>query len=98
MTRREYPTQVTVNGKKISKVVIDPHYEKKHSGSINDEVILGLVNLLSGGSYEPETEEGAFQYFVVENLRFGGKSYRLIWLLEKDEIYIGVVNAYRRRK
>lgn len=98
MTRREYAVQLTVNGRRIVKVIIDPHYELKHSGTIDDTVVLKLVYLLSGENFEPEAEVGNFQYLVSDNLILGQKRFRLIWLLEKDEIYIGVVNAYRRRK
>lgn len=98
MTRREYPIRLTINGRRILKVIIDSHFELKHSSSINDAVILNLVRLLSGGSFEPETESGNFQYFVSDNLVLGSKRYKLVWLLESDELYVGVVNAYRRGK
>lgn len=29
-------------------------------------------------------------------MKYQGKRYKLVWLLEKDKMYIGVVNAYRR--
>jgi hypothetical protein len=98
MTRREYSVQLTVNGRKVSKVIIDPHYELKHSRSVNDEVILELVKQLADKTFEPETEAGDFQYFVSDDLTIGPRQFRLVWLLEKNEIYIGVVNAYRRKK
>jgi hypothetical protein len=98
MNRTEYRIRLTINGRRIAKVIIDPHYKLKHSGSISDKVILELVQLLSGGSFDPEAEVAGFQYFVSDNLILGQKQFRLIWLLEKDELYIGVVNACRRRK
>lgn len=96
MNRREYPVRLTVNGRNIVKVIIDPHYELKHSRSITDSLILELVALLSGKSFEPDAETAGFQYFVADNLVLGENRYRLIWLLERDELYIGVVNAYRK--
>lgn len=60
MTRREYSISLTVNGRQINKVIIDPHYELKHSSSINDDVILDLVKLLAGGNFEPDMETGDF--------------------------------------
>jgi hypothetical protein len=98
MTRREYPVRLNINGRHIAKVIIDPHYELKHSSSVSDKVILELVEQLSGNRFDPEAETGKFQYFVSDNLILGRKRFRLVWLLEEDELYIGVVNAYRRRK
>ena len=95
--RREYLVKIIVNDKRISRVVIDPHYEIKHSRSINDETILALVKLLDGRRFDPEKEIDDFQYFVSDRLSYKGKNYKLIWILEKNEIYIGVVNAYRRK-
>ena len=96
-SRREYLVKISVNGHRISRVVIDPHYELKHSHSISDETILALVNLLDGGRFDPESVGGDFQYFVSDGLPLNGKNYKLIWLIEKNEIYIGIVNAYRRK-
>ncbi|MCB0343249.1 MAG: hypothetical protein H6626_09085 [Pseudobdellovibrionaceae bacterium] len=97
MKRREYPLNIEVNGRKIKKAVIDPHYEIKHSDSITDEIILDLVALLDGGTFPVQTRDDIFEYFVTDNLRLEGKRYKLVWLLEKNEIYIGIVNAYRRQ-
>jgi len=94
--RRDYKISITVNSKAINRVVIDPHYELKHIDSINDEIILSLVQMLDGRTFVPEVERDGFQYFKTEPLFFNNMSYRLIWLLEKNEIYIGVINAFRR--
>lgn len=98
MTRREYPIRLIINGRRISKVIIDSHYELRHSDSVDDSVILNLVSMLSGGNFEPESESGNFQYFVSDNLALNERRYKLMWLLERNEIYVGVVNAYRRKR
>jgi hypothetical protein len=41
--RRVYPVRLIINEWFIEKVVIDDHYELKHSESINDLIILKLV-------------------------------------------------------
>ncbi len=94
--RRDYKISITVNSRAIARVVIDPHYELKHSDSVDDEIILILVQMLDGKTFTPEAEKDGFQYFKTDPLVLNGVSYRLIWLLEKNEIYIGVINAFRR--
>jgi len=86
-----------VNGHSIKKVVIDSHYELKHASTITDELILKLVTLLDGGDFSPESVIRNFEYFTTDNLILKGKRYRLVWLIENDELFIGVINAYRRR-
>ena len=72
------------------------HYEEKHGASITDELILNLVQTLDNGSYEPDDIDGEYMYFVKDKIGLNGKLYKLIWLLEKNELYVGVINAYRR--
>ena len=88
---------ITVNGIRVVQVVIDPHYEEKHSSSINDALILRLVRELDGRLELPETKTDHYSYFATL-VGFGKKQFRLIWLLEDHAIYIGVVNAYRDRR
>lgn len=95
MNRREYDIDpITVNGIVVSKVIVDPHYEEKHGDDIDDDLILELVKKLDGRIELPEAVDEKFSYFVTL-LGLKKKQYRLIWLLEKDAIYVGVVNAYR---
>ena len=88
---------ITVNDIKIVQVVIDSHYEEKHSTSMSDELILDLVNELDGRFEVPETKDGRYSYFATL-IELRKKQYRLIWLLEDHAIYIGIVNAYRDKR
>ena len=97
MQRREYGIRITVNGQKISKIIIDSHYEAKHAASVNDQVILELVRQLDDRFFDPDGEDRPYTYFVTDDMVWDGKRYKLVWLLEDNQIYVGVVNAYRRR-
>ncbi len=96
MERREYQLSLTVNNRPIRTVVIDPHFEAKHSASIDDQIILGLVKQLNGRLFEPDATNGSFAYFVTDKMLLAGKTYKLVWLLEDGALYIGVINAFRR--
>ena len=61
MKRREYDIDpILINRVYITKVIIDPHYEEKHKESINDELILKLVNKLSGHIQLPDSQDENF--------------------------------------
>jgi hypothetical protein len=85
-----------VNGRNIDEVVIDSHYEENHSKVMNDDLILELVGLLDGKFYEPQNQKNGFQYFVADPLELRDSKYRLIWLLQDEKLYVGIVNAFRR--
>lgn len=96
--RRSYRIKpIRVNGIRIVQVVIDPHYEEKHKDYMSDALILDLVRELDGQDVDPDDVKGPFSYYssLVEH---GASQYRLVWLLEKNAIFIGVVNAYRDRR
>ena len=57
---------------------------------------MNLVKTLDGHNFEPDDEKSPYLYFVTDGIVFNEKAYKLIWLLEDHEIYIGVINAYRR--
>ncbi len=97
MPKRVFKTNIEVNRTRINQVVIDSHYELKHSESISDSIILELVCLLDGGDFDPESVSPDFEYYMTDNLILRSKKYRLIWLIEKGSLYIGVINAYRRK-
>lgn len=94
--RREYDVCLVINEQLILKVIIDPHYEKKHRESISDEVILELVKQLVYLDSDVDKETPPFQYFVRDHMKHKGKLYKLVWLLEEHQTYIGIINAYRR--
>ncbi len=98
MKQQEYSIEpITVNGLKISKVIIDDHYKENHGDYMTDKLILKLVKELDGRKEVPDDVVGKFTYFATL-VEFEDKQYRLVWLLEDDAIYIGVVNAYRDRR
>ncbi len=95
MSRREYKVSLEFNDMLIKKVIIDTHYEIKHASSINDEIILQLVQKLDGEVVFPDAVNPPFSYFS-QQIKMNGKMYKMIWLIEDHNMYIGVVNAYRR--
>lgn len=98
MRQNEYSIKpITVNGRKVSKVVIDEHYKENHGDYMSDELILKLVKQLDGRKEIPENVSNQYSYFATL-IEFEDKRYRLVWLLENGAIYIGVVNAYRDRR
>jgi hypothetical protein len=96
MDRREYLTNITLNGRKIWSVIIDSHYEVKHSESIDDEIILRLVLLLNGKEADPDDQQNNFTYYSTDKMLLNNRLYKLVWLLEKQQNYIGIINAFRR--
>jgi hypothetical protein len=96
LSRRVFEIDLVINGMRITSVEIDPHYELRHSKSVSDSVILELVKTLDQTRFEPVEIDLPYSYFVTDRISFEGKFFKLIWLLENQKTYIGVVNAYRR--
>lgn len=88
---------ITVNGIRITQVIIDDHYKAKHSRYMNDALVLELVQELDGRYELPDKIKDDYSYYATL-IELNGKQYRLVWLLEKDTIYIGIVNAYRDKR
>lgn len=88
---------IVINGVRVTQVVIDPHFEEKHSTSINDALIIKLVLKLDGRRELAVSKNGRYSYFATL-IELNSKQYRLIWLLEDHAVYVGVVNAYRDRR
>ncbi len=96
MSRREYQVNIVINDQRFSKLIIDPHYQEKHSDYMTDDLILELVKTLDGEEPESEPEDPPFSYYTKDRIKIGEKFYKLVWLFEEDQIYVGVINAYRR--
>jgi hypothetical protein len=93
--RRAYVLSLTVNGRRVSEVVIDPHYETKHP-DISDALILELVQELDGKEVLPDERDGEWEFFMLDRIENQGKQYRLIWCMRDECRFIGVINCFRR--
>ncbi|RHZ35934.1 hypothetical protein [endosymbiont GvMRE of Glomus versiforme] len=95
--RRIYPLEITINSKKLSRLIIDPHFEKKHGNYVNDKLIWESVQQLNNGFFLPDPPKtlSTWQYFTIENMLHKGKYYCLVWCWKKENPnYIGIVNCY----
>lgn len=98
--RREYTLRLTLNGRTLRRVLIDPHYEIRHRASVDDVLILELLKLLDGEErgVESVTAKG-FEIFRVDPVFYGDKAYRLVLTLppknREDSDYLGVINVFR---
>ena len=93
--RRAYVLSLTVNGRQVSEVVIDPHYETKHA-DISDALILELVGKLDGKEFQPDERDGEWAFFMLDRIEHRGKQYRLIWCMRDGSRFLGVINCFRR--
>ncbi|MEO5971150.1 MAG: hypothetical protein ABIQ95_14575 [Bdellovibrionia bacterium] len=93
--RRTYSVQLTINGRLINEVVIDPHYEIKHP-DINDNLILELVKTLDGKDFQLESRDGEWEFYMLDRIDYLDKQYRLVWCFRDECLFIGVINCFRR--
>ena len=93
--RRAYRLSLTVNGRQVNEVVIDPHYETKHA-DISDALILELVRGLDGKEFQPDERDGEWEFFMLDRMEHRGKQYRLIWCMRARFPFLGVINCFRR--
>jgi hypothetical protein len=96
-SRRKHTLNKTilVNDTLICEIIIDPHVDK-HKDHIIDDLIISLVELLDGRTYSPTNIQDEFSYFVSKVL-YSNKVYRLVWLQQKNQFYIGVVTAFKEK-
>lgn len=92
---RIYKIQVIFNEEYFSEVWIDPHYEEKHSSSINDDLIFALLTRLRQKPWTPQAESNGFKFYEVD-VDYEDRLYRLIVVTPPDLSYLGIRNAYRR--
>lgn len=93
-----YSFAATINGYEISEVQIGRHYLENHRSYMSDQLILKLIEEMSGDFYEPESQtKGNFYY--ATHVRYLEKLYRVIWFHESYRYdVIGIINAYRVKK
>ena len=87
MQRRSYNMTLTVNGRLITEVIIDPHYEEKHP-DINDELILDLVKHLDGKTFPPNERQDDWEFFMVDRLKMSESFSQQ--LRKRGEVPVGV--------
>lgn len=97
MGRRTFQIQaLTINGRQVNQVIVDDHVAFKHP-DVTDDIILDLVRMLDGVEQIPDDTKESYEYFATL-LQLGGKQFRLVWLLEHDQLYVGVITAYRDKR
>lgn len=98
--RNEYQLKITINGRKLNRVIIDQHYQTKHSATVDDRKILELVKTLNEEILPVDREEDGYQYFRVEPVIHNKSPYRLVLVIYIHDDFLGVINAFRvkRRK
>ena len=97
MFRRYFDVELTFNDVRYFEIQIDPHYEEKHSGSINDLLIIDLLKKVDNKTFSVVAERDGYSYFEID-VELHNKLYRLILVTPFDNIYLGVRNAYRRSR
>ena len=96
--RRVYEFRATIKGRKMEEVHIDPHYEEEHGSYMNDEKIYILVHeLLRIQRFVFSGRKEKWEYFEADIL-WKEKNYRLVFCLEDDQEYLGIVTCYRKDK
>lgn len=95
---RRYDIRVWLNGIYFTELLIDPHYEEKHMSSINDELIIKLVEKINFRSVESNIKKSTGYTFYELDVIYSEKLYRLILTMPYDHSFLGVRNAYRRLK
>lgn len=92
--RKQYFLQIRINGRDLTRVIIDQHYKQNHP-DVTDEIILDLLRSVDREDFPIESEIDGFQYFTAEPLFRGQDPYRIVMVLYIFDDYLGVINAFR---
>ena len=85
--RREYSIDpITINGRIVKKLVIDPHMDK-HADHISYDLIKKMIRQLDGGIFHSEKEFDGFSYFATI-LKMAGLYWYGFW---KKVVYISAL-------
>ena len=95
----QHAVDLSINGNRITTVLIGRHYLLKHGAYMNDALILDLVAALDGQTFPADSSTSGVAYYVADvEIPPHQKSYRIIWIFEGEKLEVlGVVNAYRRQ-
>lgn len=96
MRRESSTVQLIVNDVRINRILIDPHVDK-HADHIDDETIIHLVYQLHCRAFYPVSVQNNFEYFVTR-IDWKKRRYKLVWLTENNETYIGIITTFRDRR
>ena len=55
--RKVYTIELKINNRELTELIIDPHYELKHSEYVNDELIYNLVLTLNDKRFVPKSRK-----------------------------------------
>jgi hypothetical protein len=94
LKRTNYKVSLVFNALMITEVIIDQHYKLKHP-EVSDQVILKLIIQLHNLVLTPSEMKNDFLYFKEEPIFLDYKPYRLVFVMEKNKNYLGVINAFR---
>ena len=98
---RSYPLTktITVNDKEVDEIIISSHYEINHSAYMKDEIIVEVVKTLNGRVFPVEDRKPNpnREFFMLDNILYQDKKYRLVWCLWEDNSYLGVINCFRKK-
>ncbi len=95
--RREHPIpHIKVNGILIDRIIIDEHVDK-HADHIDDSLIFKIITKLDGQEFKSVSNQDEFEYFMTK-IKYEDKWYKIVWLLQDECFYIGVITLFRDRR
>jgi len=69
--RRVYSIMLVVNNRELTKLIIDPHYEKEHGSYMTDEIIYNFALELNNKKVFIEDRKMPYEYFSYRPLFIG---------------------------
>jgi hypothetical protein len=56
--KNKHPCKITFYGRKINRIVINPHVQKHRKHGITDQLILAMIKNLDKKKFKPEEKKG----------------------------------------
>lgn len=94
-TRNAYPVNIVINGRLITQAIIDSHYKVNHP-DIDDKLILDLIQTFNGREFKLDERKDSWEYYMLDQIPFRDKKYRLVWCMQDNQLFIGIINCFRR--